>query len=487
MLEILLRRGANINAVSDRDKTALSNACFFDNLELAEYLVENGANVSHENYNGNQILISSLFRYELFAHAVLNGANINLVDVEGCTVLMRALMTSQKKVIFSLLTQKDIDIRIKNHDDEDALSLAIHFCSDNITQSIIKSGGYTKEEVVRAYELESYFCFFQGRQSKSNRLWRKSLRLRNLPRDTPIFNNLLPNQISDNDIKLFREDHRQALLYMRALYGPRHVFTLRATIIALRFVEAHQYVVEIYETFSKNLHQLKNTEFLQIQFHINSFFRSYISYFSAEPASLENFFKMLSGYSSIFYEKQKQTMTPPIRKFYAERFENFFKDFIEIIPFLMKIHPDSTDIIYQKIETFLRIHLKKSTSSSLVQICWKMQTIRTLKILLFCGADVNWTDENYETILHYLLDSKISCKRGLIKLVVDAGFDFSRVRSLKYCLPCRMKKERFFYYPGECNTLQCLAANVFCQKIVFQGSDIPPILRTIIKTHMHIP
>ena len=97
-----------------------------------------------------------------------------------------------------------------------------------------------------------------------------------------------------------------------------------------------------------------------------------ISYFSAEPASLENFFKMLSGYSSIFYEKQKQTMTPPIRKFYAVRFENFLKDFIEIIPFLMKIHPDSTDIINQKIETFLRIHLKKSTSSSLAQICWKM-------------------------------------------------------------------------------------------------------------------
>ena len=131
-------------------------------------------------------------------------------------------------------------------------------------------------------------------------------------------------------------------------------------------------VVELYETFSKNLHPLKNTEFLQIQFHINCFFRSYISYFSAEPASLENFFKMLSGYSSIFYEKQKQTMTPPIRKFYAERFENFLKDFIEIIPFLMKIHPDSTDIINQKIETFLRIHLKKSTSSSLAQICWKM-------------------------------------------------------------------------------------------------------------------
>ena len=167
--------------------------------------------------------------------------------------------------------------------------------------------------------------------------------------------------------------------------------------------------------------------------------------------------------------------------------ENFLKDFIEIIPFLMKIHPDFTAIIHQKIETFLRIHLKKSTSSSLAQICWKMTKIRTLRILLFCRADVNRTDENDETILHYLLDSKLSCKRDIIKLVVDAEFDFGRVRSLKYCLPCRMKKERCFYYPKECNTLQCLAANVICQKTVFEGSDIPPVLRTIIKTHMHIP
>ena len=78
----------------------------------------------------------------------------------------------------------------------------------------------------------------------------------------------------------------------------------------------------------------------------------------------------------------------------------------------MQIYWNSTDIIYQKIETFLRIHSKNSTSSSLVQICWKMKKIRTLRILLFCGADVNRTDENYETILHYLLDSEISYKIG---------------------------------------------------------------------------
>ena len=138
----------------------------------------------------------------------------------------------------------------------------------------------TQKKLLEHMNWKATFAFFQGSESISNRLWRKSLRLRNLPRDTPIFNNLLANQIYDYDITLFEENHRQAWLYMRASYGPRHVLTLRATMIAVRSVWAHQNVVEIYETFSKNLHLLKNTEFLQIQLEIESFLEIISPFFS---------------------------------------------------------------------------------------------------------------------------------------------------------------------------------------------------------------
>ena len=108
-------------------------------------------------------------------------------------------------------------------------------------------------------------------------------------------------------------------------------------------------------------------------------------------------------------------------------------------------------------------------------------------IFLSCGDDVNKIDENNETILHYLLDSKIPRKKRLIKLVVNAGFDFGRIKSSKYCLPCRMEKERLAFYPEKIRTLLCLGANAICEKMVFMKIDIPLILETIIKTHMHIP
>ena len=487
IVEILLRRGAYINGISHCHETAVSTACFLNHVEMTKFLAENGANISYQNKNGNQTLIASLYDHETFKYLVLNGANINLVDLKGRTVLMHALMTRQKKIISFLLIQKDIDVRIKNYDDEDALNMAMHFCLDDIVQSIIRRGGYTEEEVIKAYELQSYICYFHRRYSKSNALWQKSLRLRNLPMDTPIFNDLLPKQESDNDINLFAEDHRQALLNMRALYGPRHVLTLKATVLALCFVNIHQNFLDIYEILSRNLRSLNAKEFAQIQLHIESVFRKYIHYFSEEPISLENVFKMLSDYTSLFITKHQQRMTSSIRNFCVIRLENFVNFFIEMIPILIRKYVCSIDIILEKITKFIQINFKNSTRRSLIQICWKSKQMSTFRIFLSCGADVNQTDENNETILHYLLDSKISCKRELIKLVIDAGFDFGRITSSKYCLPCRMKKEGFFYYPEECKTLQCLAANAFCQKIVSNGTDISSVFRTIIQAHMHYP
>ena len=335
--------------------------------------------------------------------------------------------------------------------------------------------------------MESCFAYLYRRPGKSNALWKESLWLRNLPIDTPIFNNILLNQDSGNDISLFREYDRQALLYMRTLYGPRHVLTLRATAIALSVVNIRQHFLEIYKPFSKILHSLNCQEFLQIHPHIRHLFREYISNFSKQPSSLDGFFKILNEFTLIFRAKHQQHMSPSTRNFYAAKFEQFLYYLIEIMQFLIKKYKDGILVISEEIEHFIKIHFKNSPSTSLARMCLERNNIRMFELFLFCGDDINKTDKNNETILHYLLDSKIFCKRRLIKLVVDAGFDFSRVTSIKYCLPCRMKKEGFLFDPEECKTLQCLAATVICQKTVFRGTDIPPILRTIIKTHMHIP
>ena len=483
MVEILLRRGADINGVSFGYRTAITTACFQKNVELARFFVENGANLSIQNIFGNDTLMSSLHQCELFQYLVENGANINLVDSKGYTILMHALKLRQKKIITFLLAKKDIDVRKQNEFGEDALNLAMRFSTGIIIQKIISIGQYTEKEIIRGWELESAFCYMYGTHYNSNASWRKVLRLRDLPRDTPIFNNILPNNESDNDISLFKENFRQPLLFLRSLCGPRHVFTLRATVIALSFVTVHHDFLEIYEIFSKILHSLNNNEFLQID--MENVFKKYICNFSHEVASLEKFFKMLTEYILLFRTKYQQPMTSLARSFYNSKFKDLVNSLIKLIPLLMKKYSFHT--IHQKIENILQIDFKNVNYRSIAQICLKRRKMSLLKMFLLCGTNVNQTDDNDETVLHYLLDSNISREREFTELIIDAGFDFSRVTSTKYCLPCRMKKKRLFCYPEECNTLQCLAAKVICEKTVFWGTDIPPILRTIIQMHMNVP
>ena len=60
--------------------------------------------------------------------------------------------------------------------------------------------------------------------------------------NTPIFDNLLPETESDKDISLFRDYDRQALLYMRTVYGPE--FRMRASVIALSYAKVRQNFLE---------------------------------------------------------------------------------------------------------------------------------------------------------------------------------------------------------------------------------------------------
>ena len=483
MAEILLARGADINGVSFGYETALNIACMMDSLKMVRFFIKNGSNDSIECGNGNDSQMPLDFDCVHPSYRKVNGVNINQLDERGNTLLMQAITLSCTKIIYFLLTLQDVKVRLKNQYNEDVLTMTIRFCRSDVAKKIIKRCGFSKEEVIRASELESIFEYIYGRYSKSKVLWKNTLRLRGLPLDTPIFYYQLPIQTSDNDINLFRENHRQALLYMRMIYGPRHILKLKATIIAWGRVNIRQNFHKIYESFSKILYSLNCKEFLQIQEHIENVFLKYIDHFSEDEESIENLFNMLHEHALILRGKHHQPMSTWTRKFYETRFDGFLVHFLSLIELLKSRYKFPIDIISKELKNFMKLHLKNST---IAWMCLEGEKFSVFEIFLSCGYDVNKTNENKETILHYLLDSKFTRKRELIKLVVDAGFDFSRVTSKKYCLLCRMKKEGFLYYPEECNTLQCLAANVICEKTVFMEINIPAILKTIIKTHMHI-
>jgi ankyrin repeat protein len=77
VVKLLVRLGANINAVSDSGSTAVRSACFMTNYEIVKFLVEAGADFKKPNYNGGTSLINSVQSIELCKFLISKGADVN--------------------------------------------------------------------------------------------------------------------------------------------------------------------------------------------------------------------------------------------------------------------------------------------------------------------------------------------------------------------------------------------------------------------------
>lgn len=87
----LVRVGANINAVSDSGSTSVRSSCFMTNMEIVEFLVENGANIKKPNFNGGTCLINSVQSVQLCSYLISKGADINAKDIQNKTALHYAI------------------------------------------------------------------------------------------------------------------------------------------------------------------------------------------------------------------------------------------------------------------------------------------------------------------------------------------------------------------------------------------------------------
>ncbi len=131
MSYMLISNGADINAVGPFGITPLMCADL-DNPSLVSYLVQRGANVSARNDQGRTPLIIAAADLHCAAAQILleNGANPNAQDKDGQSALMEAITsnslpseTKQKYLTVVTLLKKGADVRLKNAQGQDALSL----------------------------------------------------------------------------------------------------------------------------------------------------------------------------------------------------------------------------------------------------------------------------------------------------------------------------------------------------------------------------
>ncbi len=101
----LLKRGADINAVTIDDISALMYAAENGDFDMVRFLIDNGANPNHKPFNGITALISAakLNFQKIAEYLINNGANLNARDEEGVTALHYAAAFNYPEMVEMLL------------------------------------------------------------------------------------------------------------------------------------------------------------------------------------------------------------------------------------------------------------------------------------------------------------------------------------------------------------------------------------------------
>ena len=92
--------------------------------DVVEYLVSKGADVNAVDDQGRTSLIEAVngYKTDIIEYLIANGANINAVDHKGCKALMRAAYIGYTTVV-NLLLDNGADKYVKDNN----ANMAIHY------------------------------------------------------------------------------------------------------------------------------------------------------------------------------------------------------------------------------------------------------------------------------------------------------------------------------------------------------------------------
>jgi ankyrin repeat protein len=126
-VEILVKGGANPNAVDDDLDSALTIAAFIHDIKLVKLLTSHGADVNYRNHNGltplHDAAFASLKAAQEISRILLDqGAYVNALDSLGRTPLMCAVDNRNVDLV-KILLERGADPTLRNNHGERALDL----------------------------------------------------------------------------------------------------------------------------------------------------------------------------------------------------------------------------------------------------------------------------------------------------------------------------------------------------------------------------
>jgi len=141
MMDCLVDNGANVNQQNFNGETALFVACDRGSVDKVEYLLENAADANVANIDGASPLHAAAARGDgaVIALLVRYGACVNAVDEEGDMALHWAVREGKVDAVQALV-QLGARMELRNEDGETALDLALSLDDELMVKHLLLLG-----------------------------------------------------------------------------------------------------------------------------------------------------------------------------------------------------------------------------------------------------------------------------------------------------------------------------------------------------------
>jgi len=127
MMELLVSRGADVNKANALGETALMHAAWRGNRDAVQWLIGKGARVNSEPMHWSALHYAVFADHWEVANLLLqNGADINARSTNGSSVLMMAVYDGHEAIVRRLLA-RGADVAVKNDRGDGALEWAFKF------------------------------------------------------------------------------------------------------------------------------------------------------------------------------------------------------------------------------------------------------------------------------------------------------------------------------------------------------------------------
>ncbi len=158
LVELIILKGAHVNAQNESGKTALMLAAFYGRINIIKELRNNGGSYKIKDKSGGSVLHYAVDGGNLDAiqFLLMDGHEVDPVDKGGWTPLIRLASMNGSRDAADVLIKYNCDIDVVDVDKKNALIIAVLNGNLPLVQCLVESGSdlkITNEYGKTAYEI----------------------------------------------------------------------------------------------------------------------------------------------------------------------------------------------------------------------------------------------------------------------------------------------------------------------------------------------